>query len=429
MAVSVAVADEESSPWSFSGDAKYYYTTTDDRNVDLFSQESASGQASISGNAIYAFADPWQMNVGVTAISTLGLDDHMVSDVWLYAGSNATDDPNGSTSFGDAAWFDVANITGEAFDGKMTFLLGRIELDTPLIYTETWNIANNTFDAVSLTVDAIEKLTLIADYIYDGNGNGNRLTTMGGGFTGGDGYFPFLGSSDGALAIGAINTLDEVTSQAWYFDISDEVKAFWLQADGNYNSFTIGAQYAMINSEGHLGLQNSAAFSIKLGYSKEIFSFWTAYSTVAKDGMISISNTATMMKGIGWGDAPGSFNVSSGESKLYTEASWNLGYVGLPGADTFAIGGNYNLREKVDFTAKFVAVKNGLNTFEHSQEEVPLVSSDMNEFSLFAETSLYGFDLTASYIWAHYTINHINQLDVDLSNQNNTLQLYITYVF
>lgn len=93
------VAGEESSPWSFDGDAKYYYTTTDARNVNLFSQESASGQAAVSGNVIYAFTDPWQVNVGVTALSTLGLDDNMVSDVWLYAGANASDDPDGYTRF------------------------------------------------------------------------------------------------------------------------------------------------------------------------------------------------------------------------------------------------------------------------------------------------------------------------------------------
>lgn len=147
--------------------------------------------------------------------------------------------------FGSALWFDVANITGAVFDDKVTFSLGRMELDTPFIFTETWTIANNTFDTVSVTVNTIEKLTLVADYIYDGNGNGKRLTTMGGGFTGSDGYFPFLGSSDGALAIGTISTLDKITSQAWYFNISDKVKAFWLQADADYNSFTIGAQYAM----------------------------------------------------------------------------------------------------------------------------------------------------------------------------------------
>ena len=181
------------SPWSFSGSAKFFYSTTDGDDKDLFSQESAIGQAAAAVNVSYAFADTWKANFGMTGLATLGLDDNVVSGVWLYSFANATSNPDAFTSVGDALWVNIANITGTAFDGKATFILGRTELDTPLAFTETWNIANNTFDAAVAMVNPIDQLTLVAGYIYDGNGNGERISTMGGGFTGTDGYFPMAG--------------------------------------------------------------------------------------------------------------------------------------------------------------------------------------------------------------------------------------------
>ena len=430
----VVVVEEAVSPWSFSGSAKLFYSTTDGDNVDLFSQESAIGQSAVAANVSYAFADTWKANFGVTGLATLGLDDSVVSGVWLYAGANATNDPAGVTSVGDALWVNIANVTGTAFDGKATFILGRTELDTPLAFTETWNIANNTFDAAVAMVNPMEELTLVAGYIYDGNGNGERVSTLGGGFTGSDGYFPLAGVEEGAWTVAAIGKWDNVTAQAWYYDVIDIAQAVWAQVDGSYNGFTFGGQYAYIDPTDlgdalglDLGDSESTAYALKLGYSMDAFEIWAAYSAVDDGGVVSVSNTATMLSGAGWGGASG---YPSGQSKLYTEAWWNYGFVGLPGAKTIAAAASYKVNDSVKLTAQYTSEKDGLNTLMTLDPEVPTATMDMDEFTFLVDTSFYGLDVSLAYIYSDYTTD---SLDADYANagtfDNNTLQAYITYNF
>jgi len=308
---------EATSPWSFSGDAKLYYSTNDE-SADLFSKESAVGQAAISADIGYAINSNWKVNMGLTGLATLGLDDSVVSGVWLYAGADATDGALPMTSVGDALWIDTFNVTGTAFDGKATFVLGRQMLDTPLAFSETWSIAPNTFDAAVALVKPVENVTLVAGYIYDGNGNGERIGTFEnpeGGFTHDDGYMPAF-ADNGAWTVAAVATIENVTAQAWYYDVMDVAQAVWVQADATFNAFTVGAQYAWMTPDDNINpndtLDDSSAIAVKVGYSMDALKVWAAYSTVDEDGALDIANTATMdpNRGIGWGN----------QSKLYTEA-------------------------------------------------------------------------------------------------------------
>ena len=434
--VEAPAAVEKVSPWSFSGDAKLFYSTTDnDRaDIDLFAQSGSIGQAAVSVDASYAFASTWKANVGLTGLSTLGLDDNVVSGVWLYAGANATNGELPFTSIGDALWVDVANVTGTAFDGKATFILGRTELDTPFAFTETWNIANNTFDAAVAMVNPMDKLTLVAGYIYDGNGNGDRVSTMGGGFTGGDGYFPIAGVEEGAWTVAAVGTFDMVTAQAWYYDVIDIAQAVWVQADANFNGFTIGGQYAYVDPSDlgdamgmDLSSSESSAFAGKLGYTMDALEAWIAYSKVDEDGVVSVSNTATMLSGAGWGGASG---YPSGQSKLYTEAWWNYGFVGLPGAETISAAASYKFNDTVKLTGQYTAVSDAMNTLVQVLAAESAATWDMNEFTALVETSYYGVDVALAYIYSDYTVN---SLDLEYAEagtfDNNTLQAYITYSF
>jgi hypothetical protein len=430
----VVVVEEVVSPWTFSGDAKLFYSTTDGDDIDLFSQESAIGQAAVSLDVSYAFSDTWKINAGITGLATLGLDDSVVGGVWLYAGANATTDPNDFTSIGDALWLDTLNISGTAFDGKASFTIGRMELDTPLAFTETWNIANNTFDAAVAMVNPMDSLTLVAGYIYDGNGNGDRITTPGGGFTGDNGYFPMGGVEEGAWTVAAIGKFDAVTLQAWYYDVIDIAQAIWVQADGNFNGITVGGQYAYIDPSdmgdvmgADLGDYESSAFAAKIGYSNDAFDIWAAYSSVDDGGLVTISNTATMLSGAGWGGASG---YASGQSKLYTEAWWNYGFVGLPGAETFAVSGSYKVTDTIKLTAQYTSVTDALFTLPTLLAGEENYSMDMSEFTAILDTSFYGFDIALAYIYSDYTNNSLDpEIAAAGTYDNNTLQAYITYKF
>jgi len=396
---------EAASPWSFSGDAKLFYSTTDSDTVDLFSKESANGQAAISADIAYAINSNWKINAGLTGLATLGLDDSVVSGVWLYAGADATDGVLPLTSVGDALWIDTLNITGTAFDGKATFVIGRQELDTPLAFTETWSIANNTFDAAVALVKPTDAITLVAGYIYDGNGNGERIGTFEspeGGFTHDDGYMPAI-TDNGAWTVAAVATIGDVTAQAWYYDVMDIADAAWVQADAKVAGFTLGAQYAWIGPKDVLdGHDDSSAFAVKAGYNLNGLDLWAAYSSVDEDGFVPVANTATMVGSIGWGN----------QSKLYTEAWWNYGFVGQPGADTFALAANYKVAN-FDLGAQYTSVSGAIDKLHGATE-----GADMDEVTLLAGTELMGLDVQLAYIYSDFG-----------SNDDNTVQAYLTYKF
>ena len=115
-----------------------------------------------------------------------------------------------------------------------------------------------------------------------------------------------------------------MTAQAWYYNVSNVADAYWLQADIDCSlvkGLKIGAQYADMDTKGLLaGADDSSAYAFKLGYDAiENLKVSAAYSDVDKDGLLKIANTATN-------------NLGGAQSKLYTEAWWNYGYVGAPGA-------------------------------------------------------------------------------------------------
>ena len=390
---------EAASPWSFSGDAKLYYSSTDSDTADLFSKESAAGQAAISADIGYAINNNWKINAGLTGLATLGLDDSVVSGVWLFAGANATNGELPLTSVGDALWIDTLNITGTAFDGKATFVIGRQELDTPLAFTETWSIANNTFDAAVALVKPTDAITLVAGYIYDGNGNGERIGTFEnpeGGFTHDDGYIPAV-ADNGAWTVAAVATISDVTVQAWYYDVMDIADAVWAQADAKVAGFTLGAQYAWIGPKDNLdGAEDSSGWAVKAGYDVNGLNLWAAYSSVDSDGALPIANTATITSGAGWGQ----------QSKLYTEAWWNYGFVGVAGADSFAIAADYKLNN-INLGAQYTSVSNDDNA-----------DAEVDELTLLAGTELMGLDVQLAYIYADYG-----------ETDNNTVQAYLTYKF
>ncbi|MCF6207727.1 MAG: hypothetical protein L3J47_12700 [Sulfurovum sp.] len=453
----------ETSPWTFGGDAKLYYKTNSSvAGASIFDQAAAQGQAAVSADIGYAINSNWKVNAGLTGLMTLGLDDSVVSGVWLYAGADAIDNPAGSfTSVGDALWIDTLNITGTMFDGKLTTVLGRQALDTPLAFSEQWTIAQNTFDAAVALANPIDNLTLVAAYIYDGNGNGPRITTFdgvtnaggvytgeasAGGFTGSSGYFPVLGIDKGAWAVAAIyNFTDAITGQAWYYDVMDVAQAVWVQADAKVSGFTLGAQYAWIGTDSTLEnktvtalgvnpYEDSSAWAAKIGYGIDALNVWAAYSdvddTAAGKTAISVSNTATMLSGAGWGNS----GKHSGQSKLYTEAWWNYGYVGQAGATTVAVGADYTLGEVSIFkdtkiSAQYTSIKDAKEFL------APLGAAglgfddtvDLDEIAIVLGTDVMGLNAQIAYIATEETTN----LAAGGSSTDNTdeIQLYLTYKF
>jgi len=453
---------EATSPWTFGGDAKLYYGSNSSDGTSIFDQSASYGQAAISADIGYAINSNWKVNMGLTGLMTLGLDDSVVSGVWLYAAADATDTSRfGGTSVGDALWIDTLNITGTMFDGALTTVLGRQALDTPLAFSETWSIAPNTFDAAVALVKPMENLTLVAGYVYDGNGNSPRITTFdgagqnehplfstspvysgtaaAGGFTGNSGYFPVLGINKGAWTVAAVATISDVTAQLWYYDVMDVAQAVWAQADTKIAGFTLGAQYSWIGTDStleskttdYLGAnpyEDSSAWAVKAGYDiLDNLNVWAAYSNVddvaAGKTAIAVSNTATMLSGAGWGNA----GRHSGQSKLYTEAWWNYGYVGQAGAETVTAAadytlGNVSLFNDVKLGVQYTNVQ-GAKAFLGGDN-----TTDLDEITLLAGANVAGLDVQVAYI-GYETEEHIAGTTNNITDRTDEIQLYLTYNF
>ncbi len=408
-----------------SGDANLYYSTWD----------SKSGYAAITGddslfNKDNSAADA-SVNLGVTAdlvkndivtvsaggsytfISTLGLENNFVGNVW--AGSHTADLKTGA-NYGDVlggAKVDNANWAPEAWialslnqGSKSTLKLGRMELDTPLAFTEKWSIERNTFEAAVLINQDIPDTTVVAAYVGNGNGNETfgqdersavqQLGLATGAIVNAKGKFTTF-ATDGAYAVGVINnSFKPLTIQGWYYDLTHLATAYWLQADLKCQlvpGVLAGAQYTSVDVDGTDDASGTYAFM--LGYDmKDVVTVKAAYSQTSDKGVLHGSNTAT----------------STGASKLYTEAWWSYGYVTRTDTSAVTVSVESPVDGLVDLGLYYTAA------------DVTAENQDLTEVTVTAGKSFGPLDATLAYIFT----------DADDQNDGdsyNTVQAYITLNF
>jgi hypothetical protein len=375
----------------YSGDAKLFYSTADLGDADLFTQDSAMGQAALDLGVTADLEGGAQLGLSTTALSTLGLENDLVGAVWA------------SGSVNTQWWMSEAYIA-KAFGGT-TAKVGRQKLDTPFAFTEEWNAAYNTFDAAVVLNQDIPDTTVVAAYVGKHNGasgfavvqpavDANGSTT--------DSFGTF--AVDGAIALGVVNnSYKPLTAQFWYYDVAKAADAMWFQADYSQSGIVAGVQYAMIKNKGVLdGLDDSSAMAAKVGYEADKFSVSAAFSQTDDKGTLQIANVATMDLDLTSATAGG----GGAASKLYTEAWWNFGYVGA--ADTTAI----------NVTATYDA---GFAGFGMYATNSTCDGADMMEVTLEATKSFDALDTGVYYIYT-------DAEDVQ-DDAFNTIQVYLTYNF
>ncbi|MDD2357439.1 MAG: hypothetical protein PHX13_05990 [Thiovulaceae bacterium] len=416
-----------------SGNAQLFYSTQDAKvgyvgltgnSASLFDKDSSAADAGLNLNISADLAKNSLVTVsagaGYTVLSTLGLENNLVGNVW--GGAHTATAPTGA-SYGSAlggAKVDNANWMNEAWialslnqGSKSTLKLGRMELDTPLAFTEKWSIEKNTFEAGVLINQDIPDTTLVAAYVGNGNGtetfgqdarsNVNTLGLAVGAVVNQNGNFTTYGK-DGAYAYGIINnSWKPLTAQAWYYDVSKVAQAFWLQGDLDTTTLglagvTAGIQYANVDAtDAASGSGVSKTTAGKLGYSvKDMFAASVAYSAVSDQGIVGAANTAT----------------STGASKLYTEAWWNYGQVTAIGASAW----NVTLTSPVAglFDAGFY-----LTSVDQKRD-----GQDMTEVAVTAGKKFGPLDATLAYVSSSFNHKSTGNL-VD----SNMVQAYLTLNF
>ena len=411
----------------FGGDAKLYYSTDDSGKYDLFDKKNSMGQAALDLSATADLANGVKGKVAITTLSTLGLENNLVGNIWAGSDNSAS-----GGNILDTQWWASEAWLAKTF-GKTTFKVGRQKLDTPLAFTEKWNIAENSFDAAVVLNQDLPKTTLVAAWVGRGNGAGgggvvNIATSTNDSAnndpfrTYGSAINPDLAS--GAYAFGAITTAIPMTTfQAWYYDVVDIAHAYWLQADvsleDQLKGLTVGLQYADVDptdqlDEAVLGknngsLDDSSVWAAKIGYAMDNgLKLAVAYSSTDEDGAVEVANTAT--------------GLNRSQSKLYTEAFWNYGYVSKPSVDAWKVSAEYSLKDIADFGAYYTSADQDTGKYVTSTDV-----ADMDEFALTASKSFGNLNTTLAYI---YTDADDQNVDANgNSDSYNTVQVYLTYNF
>ncbi|HZF70802.1 OprD family outer membrane porin [Sulfuricurvum sp.] len=384
-----------------SGDAKLFYGTDDHGTYSMLDKDSSYADTAVrvgvSGDLLKG------VSFGLTGygVSTLGLENNLVSGIW--SGAHTITPANANTAFGnphtvdstgvqvnDAAWLGEAWLATTL--GKTTAKIGRMTLDTPLAFTETWNIAPNTFEAAVLINQDIPDTTLVGAWVGKGNG--------GAGVVGSKGTFNTF-VTDGAYAAAIVNnSFKPLVAQAWYYNVVNVADAYWLQADWDcqlIKGVKVGAQYADMSPKGWVGsaTPDSKAWAAKLAFAGvENLNVSAAYSSVDNDGALKVQNVATDLQG-------------AAQSKLYTETWWTYGEVGAPSADSWNLTAEYDAKNIAKLGAYYTHTKNSNNDYR------------MNELAVTATKSFGPLDATLAYI----------NTDFSDTDSVNTLQAYLTLNF
>ena len=383
MLSTVAVADISSK--NFGGTASLFYGTNDAGDNDFFNK-GASGMSSGSyGNVAVQLGGAASvgscetcttLNYGVTGVSTMGLENTLVSGTWI------------DHTLEDAVWIDTLNLAFHPLDGisNTTMIIGRQELDTPMVFTEKWNIARNTYDAAVMLNQDIQDVTLVGAWVGRSNISGGDTVAHTGGYNS-NSFDQFL-TKEGAYAAGLVTTLiPTVTAQAWYYVAPTAADIAWLQADSSFMGFGVGAQY--FYSDTKSTDKQEGGYAVKLGYNYEGLGLSAAYSSIDKDAHSAV-------------------NLGGGQSKLYTDAWKNGGAVAQPDTDSFNVTATYSVADIADLGVYYTNA-------DHA------TANDMTEIAVIAGKDLGNLNLTAAYINADYNVAG--------EDAQNDIQVYATYKF
>lgn len=398
-----------------SGDAKLFYGTDNQDQTAANTSDSLFGYDNSYADTALRFSVTGDLTKGVSfgatgnAVSTLGIENNMVANTWTGAHDN--------TAVGDNAWMSEMWIAATL--GKTTAKIGRMELDTPLAFSEKWSVAVNTFEAAVLINQDLPDTTLVGAWVGKSNGldAANGLTGPDAnrdGIMRTDAQFGTFASGGAYAAAVVNNSFKPLTFQAWYYNVVNVADAYWLQADINcqmVKGLTIGAQYANMSPKGvaidpaGLGLadKDSSAYAVKLGYSVDKVKVSAAYSSTDNDGQLSVQNV------------PG-----SGQSKLYTEAWWNYTYVGRPGADSYSLAAEFDAGV-AKLTAQYTDVS--------AKATGAATSTDMSEVALTASKSFGPLDATLAYVSTKADDQNILVSGAGNGSRYDTVQAYLTLNF
>ena len=362
-----------------AGNAKLFYETNDAKDTMFNEEQGTKGQVIINVKAS-ASVGPITANYRHATLTTMGLENTVVAAPQV-----------GTTNTADTInYVDIANLS--ATIGGTTLISGKQELNTPLCFTEKWNVTSNTFDAnVLVNKSLIPNTTLIYADVQTSNAAGESITD-GGAALNSSGSFERVINAN---MVAASTNVAGAALNAYYYDVNLEghVKTFsatWVDASYTVAGVKVDALYS------ELDMQNPAVFDDENTYAQAVsvgtkvagVSLFGAYSHVS-DGKVSFKNVGTQKK-----------------TKLPTQAVYVDGtVVAKPGAET-------------------IKVKAGIPEIAGVKLAVQYVNSTLNkrhneETDLIIKTKIAGIDLKA-------LVMNIQKAD---EKTHTNLRVYANYSF
>ncbi|MDD4855766.1 MAG: hypothetical protein PHU41_07990 [Sulfuricurvum sp.] len=384
-----------------NGEAKLWYQTTETsgtstaattNGMDYFNKTSNSAaDVKLSVGATADLLQNLSAGVKMTALTTLGLENNLVgaTPAAKYSNSGVA---GGASALNDQSWVEEAYLAYTV--GKTTAKIGRQALNTPLAFTENWNVVDNTFEAAVLLNNDVPDTTLVGAWVGRHNGVGLLQPANGRGTTvAQNGTFSTFGVS-GAYAAAAINkSIPNTTVQGWYYNVTDIANAYWLQADGKYfDMVSVGVQYAGMNPDSSsLTLGTSAAnqrntnmYALKAAVDVVGVNMYAAFSSVNK-GTLGFANVAT-------GDKT---SMYTGLASVYFDGE----AVSAPDTNAWKIGASTKLVPSVALSASYAEAKTGDN--DNLPGAVVATgyqgAADFKAWDVIAATKVGPVDLTAIY--------------------------------
>ena len=395
---------------SISGEAKLFYDTTDQgknsrgEDNDLFNKSTSMGDAAINLDFKSTLNKTVKLNTGLTGVTTLGLENSLVGSTWVNHTSPNTlvKDTNGvspnaegyitthgQSGLNDSTWIDEANLVFSLTE-KTTMVVGRQFLDTPMVFSESWNIASNSYDAVVAMNKSVKDLTVVGAWVGRSNiAGGSTVNT--GDTLGGD-YKTFI-TDTGAFAAGLVyGGLTNTTLQTWYFSAPSVAAITWVQADTKVANIDLGLQYAALAyTHSTADTTDASAAAAKIG---------TEIAGVGISAAFSKTDKSTHSLN----------NLAGGASKLYTEAWWNIGKVAA--ANTLD-----------DITALNITIEVGGFGLYATSTDTGKEYNDMKEAVLTYKIPVGNFEATMAYVYEDL------QESKDKSNTDTRIQAYLVYSF
>jgi len=236
-----------------------YYYTTDATPNDMFDKENSQFGTAVTFDVTHKLFD------GITAnFSAVGF-------------ANLMDDAGYMEGQETGAFINVANITATFSD--TTLVLGRQLLDTPMLGSFDWLLAQSSFEAATLVNTSVDKLTLVASYVNKIRGNNV-----------GDNFSDKLDGDN--FALGAVYS-DAFDASIWYYNV-DAAKYSQVYVDAGYNlgAAKVAAQY--ISTDYDMAT-DATAYGLKVSGDVAGFNLYAAYNAIQDNntGMIEVDSLYT----------------------------------------------------------------------------------------------------------------------------------------